>query len=88
MVFSCDPDKNGNGQMKISFERNTLKVTWCETVTQINLSINPGVLLYKMKGNKYFHNTHTVKFSVNDSISVSSYDVNAETSLSSEKGHI
>ena len=52
VVLSCDPDRNGNGRMKISFECNTLSVTWNKTVTQINLSINSGVLWYKMKGNK------------------------------------
>ena len=66
----CDPDRNDNGQMKISFERNTLKVTWYKTVTQINLSIDPDVLWYKMKGNKYFQNTCSVTSSVNNSIPV------------------
>ena len=58
------------GEMKISFERNTLKVTWYETATQFNLSINPGVLWYKRKGNLYFHNTCSVTSSVNNSISL------------------
>ena len=70
VVFSCDQDRNDNGQMKISFVCNTLKVTLYETVTQINLSNNPGVLWYKMKGNKYFHNTYSVTSSVNNSISL------------------
>ena len=56
--------------MKISFERNTLKVTWYKTVTQINLSINPDVLWYNMKGNKNFQNTCSVTSSVNYSISL------------------
>ena len=60
VVLSCDPDRNGNGRMKISFERNILSVTWYKTVTQINLSINSGVLWYKMKGNIYFQNAWLV----------------------------
>ena len=81
MVFACDPDRNGNGQMKISFERNTLKVTWYETVTYINLSINQGVLWYKMKGDKYFHNTYSVTSSVNNSTCISLLDLTGQLGI-------
>ena len=46
--FSCDSDRNENGQIKIY-----LRVTCYETVTQIDLSINPGILRYSMKRNTY-----------------------------------
>ena len=96
MVLSCDPDRNGNGRMKILFECNTLSVTWYKTVTQINLSIT-----FVQDERKQIFPERMVSFIlVNNSISRgqlqytdnliytnNSDDVNAETLLSSEKGH-